>query len=297
MTREEALDRIHSDDSEMRLAAARYFSVGARVEDLPLLRELEQAESVPWVQRALRIACEKHSAPEALGADTGAKIDDADVLASIHSKVMRDVSSRILHEIAPLIGGLLASAPGEVVDYAASQTKRLIEQLSARSEALRNMRTATATSNFEELDLASVVADLIAAQPDVDGIQVILAGPEKFLVSADRVQLSMALSNGLRNAFEAVREAALPKPQLVLSWGRTQHENWLFVKDNGRGLRHAAADLLKDGISSKPGHSGYGLSLAREAMISMQGEVLLRNDEGGAHFELRWYRKNEDPVR
>jgi C4-dicarboxylate-specific signal transduction histidine kinase len=216
--------------------------------------------------------------------------------AGVYSKVLRDVSSRILHEIAPLIGGLMACAPSEIKDYGASQTRLLIEQLSARSEALRNMRTATATPKFEEFDLSALVSELLAAEQSAGGANIIITGAEKFFVSADRSQLSMALSNGLRNGLEAVKSVSGRTPNLVISWGATQHENWLFIKDNGPGLQHPATELLKDGISDKDGHSGYGLSLAREAMISMQGEILLRNDEDGAHFELRWYRKNEDTV-
>ncbi len=298
MTREEALERIKSDDTEIRLEAARYFSTDAQIDDLAHLRQLEKLETVPWIQRALRIACERISSPAHPVVENSSGTEAKETEASIYSKVLRDVSSRILHEIAPLIGGLMASAPEEVGNYNDSQTKLLIEQLSVRSEALRNMRTATATAKFEELDLSTLVAQIVASQPHIGWTEVIITGSEQFLVSADKAQLAMALSNGLRNALEAVagREQK-EKGQVVISWGYTAQENWLFVKDNGPGLKHAAAELLKDGISSKSGHSGYGLSLAREAMASMQGELFLRSDEDGAHFELRWYRKNEDIVR
>lgn len=298
MTREEALERILSTDTETRLEAARFFSTEAQPDDISLIRQVEKAETVPWIQRALRIACERLSSPvhppvEALSGEEAPETD-----ASIYSKVLRDVSSRILHEIAPLIGGLMAAAPEEVRDYDGSQTKLLIEHLSVRSEALRSMRTATATPKFEEIDLSRLVAEVVASQPNARSAQIIITGSEQFLVSADKAQLGMAFSNGLRNAIEAVSgKAGGERAQIVISWGYTAHENWLFVKDNGPGLQHSSAELLKDGISSKSGHSGYGLSLAREAMASMQGEILLRSEEEGAHFELRWYRKNEDIVR
>ncbi|TVV76033.1 sensor histidine kinase [Sphingomonas solaris] len=296
MTRKEALERIYAPDTEIRLEAARFFSTEALTEDAAMLRQLEKAETVPWIQRALRIGCDRLAAPDQPMGEKPASEDASETEASIYSKVVRDVSSRILHEIAPLIGGLMASAPAEVGNYDASQTKRLITQLSLRSEALRNMRTATATPKFDEIDLASLVAELVAAQPDIGGTEIIITGPEQFLVSADEAQLEMALSNGLRNALEAVAAQVGQRAQVVISWGYTAHENWLFVKDNGPGLTHPPAELLQDGISSKVGHSGYGLSLAREAMVSMQGELLLRPDEDGTHFELRWYRKNENPI-
>lgn len=297
MTRNEAAEAIRSDDNEVRLQAARYYSSHATADDLPLLREIEDVESLPWIQRALRIARERVSAPSVAAAEPVGHIPETEANNTAYSKAVRDVSGKILHELGPLIGGLLISAPDEVSNYPSSQTCRLLTQLSDLSEALRSMRTATATPRFEEIDLSRLVDDIVRAQHNDKGPQIIITGPENFIVSADRAQLSIAFSNGLRNALEAVLTTGKDKPQIVISWGYTGHENWVFIKDSGDGLKFEVSDLFKEGISSKVGHSGYGLPLVREAMASMVGEAILKNDEDGAHFELRWFRKNEDLIR
>lgn len=297
MTKNDAAQAIRSDDNEVRLEAARYYSGHATADDLPLLREIEDVETVPWIQRALRIARERVSAPADAAAEPAERLPETEANNAAYSKAVRDVSGKILHELGPLIGGMLISAPDEVPNYPTSQTCRLLTQMSDLSEALRSMRTATATPRYEEIELSRLVDDIVRAQRSETGPQIIITGTENFIVSADKAQLSMAFSNGLRNALEAVSTVGRDKPQIVISWGYTGHENWVFIKDNGDGLKFDVSDLFKEGISSKVGHSGYGLPLVREAMASMVGEVILKNDEDGAHFELRWFRKNENPIR
>lgn len=297
MTREDALVGLESDDNDIRLRAARFFSSNATAEDLELLRNLDDAETVPWIKRALRIACERISGQPLPAADTPESDGDDEVGSNAYAKAMRDVSERILHEFGPLIGGLQLSAPKEVPDYEQSMTRRLLDQLKDRADALLKLRTATATSRFVEFKLATLIETLIHDEFNPQGVEVIATGPEGLIVSADKGQLALAFSNGLRNALEAVEGRAEPKPQIVVSWGETGQENWIFVKDNGPGLKREVEELLRQGTSSKTGHSGYGLALVKEAMTSMEGEVMLKNYEDGAHFELRWFRKNENIVR
>lgn len=296
MNREQAIAGIESDDSDLRLAAARFFSSNASGDDLALLRKIEESESVPWIQRALRIARERVSSPAPVSSPAVEQNEDQEIAASSYSRAVRDVSGRILHEFGSLIGGLLIAAPKEVERYPESQTRLLVEHLSDLSQALRSMRTVTATPQFEEIELSPLINGIIGSQPNEEGPKIIVTGPEDFLVSADKSQLSIAFSNGLRNALESASEAK-KAPLVVVSWGFTGHENWIFIKDNGGGVSFDLEEIFKEGVSSKDGHSGYGLALVRQAMVSMAGEVILRNEEEGAHFELRWFRKNENTIR
>lgn len=294
MTREQALENLKSNESEVRLEAARFFSSSATPDDLDFIREIEAKEPVPWIRRALRIASERVSAPVIEAEVQSEGILDPKITADVYSKALRDVSGRVLHEFGPLIGGLLITAPGEVENYTTSQTRRLLNHLSDLSEALRAMRTATSIPRFEEIELSTLISELIDLQQNTCGVQLIIAGPEDFMVSAGKSQLKIAISNGLRNAIEKYRTSPRDKAQVVVSWGATGKENWIFIKDNGGKLKFKPSELFKEGISSKDGHPGYGLSLVREAMASMDGEVLLQDEEDGVHFELRWFRKNEN---
>jgi C4-dicarboxylate-specific signal transduction histidine kinase len=97
--------------------------------------------------------------------------------------------------------------------------------------------------------------------------------------------------NGLKNAVEAVHEvgADLRTHPIVVSWGVTDKDYWISIVDRGPGVAAVSATRFEVGKSTKPGHSGFGLAVARRAMESLGGELSLSAAEaGGARYELSW---------
>jgi signal transduction histidine kinase len=302
---EAATANLFSDDTEERLAAARYFSRFGTVADVELLNERASVESVSWVRRALeagleRLQTEARSAPTAVDYQSLPE-PSAALVRSLAAEAVEEVSGTILHEFSPIVGALKLTAQKEFVNFKGSQTERFVEQLSKLLRAIRHLRTASAVPKYTEVNLSHFVKDIVALQTEeLDGIDVHLAGPTPFIIHADVDLLNLAITNGLRNACEAIRGSVSPRlPQILFNWGRAGPERWLVMMDSGPGFSGNPLDALKMGVSNKEDHFGYGLATAQYAMRSMDGEVILSNRANGegACFELRWFKDDAYTVR
>ena len=303
MDRAEAESALTSEAQHKRLAGARFFFRGAESTDLPLLRKFLALETVPWVQRALQRAIDRVSSAPALPkeeTDNQAALMSPDaterIVRGLRAQAVEEVAGTILHEFTPIIGALRVKAREEISAFDHSQTKKLLDQINDLIEAVRNLKRVAATPNYTEFDLADLVASSISLPEFASAnVNIRIAGPKPFLVHADRTAMQIALSNGVRNAIEAVLENQEQSRNITVNWGRGGVENWLVVLDSGAGFIGDPEAALKLGVTNKQDHIGYGLATAQYAMRSMEGDVLLSNNkDGGARFELRW---DEDNAR
>lgn len=302
MTREEATNALDSDATEVRLRGARFFSRDAEPDDLPRIRTALRRETVPWIRRALLSAVAR--AEQAPGPQHITQLPNADDLGGldaqkIFAKAAEEVADSLIHELAPVVGLLRVVLPKELDGaYESSQSRRCLDQLHGLMTAIRDLKRANAVPTYKNFPLAELIAEIIEAVPNPEGALIQPEGTGRLIVSADKDQLRLAISNGLRNALEAVQLFSISKPpRIVITWGATQSDNYVVIKDTGPGFKGDPAAALKLGATSKNGHVGFGLALAQQAMLSMQGDIALKNDEDGAHFEIRWFKDNEDPVR
>ncbi len=113
------------------------------------------------------------------------------------------------------------------------------------------------------------------------------------MITADPKLLRFAFCNGFKNAVEAVEKTALTEAHpLIVTWGASDSDYWIVVRDHGPGIVGSAQLAFEIGKTTKPNHSGFGLSIARLSMESMDGTVTLQPGRlGGAVYELRWPRK------
>lgn len=301
MNVEEARAGLLSDATEERLRAARHFSTRAKVEDRPFLSEALAKENVVWIKRALRSAIERIDRQKAV-IET-APTEDGELLAGldasqIFAKAAEEVADSIVHEFSPIVGLLRVVVPMEVGEtYGESRSKKLLDQLQGLLRAVRALRRASAAPQFTTFALGAFITDIVDSTPNEGHVAIRQAGSPRLMVTADKDQLGIAVANGLRNALEAVRTfSSTQPPQVVINWGSTQADNYLVIKDTGPGFHGDPMAALKLGATSKSGHPGFGLTLAHQAMRSMQGDIQLKNDGDGAHFEIRWFRDNEDPA-
>lgn len=131
-------------------------------------------------------------------------------------------------------------------------------------------------------------------------------GPALTLV-ADRDQLEQLLINLLRNAADAVLEAASPvgpgpapgptlaagtttsfSSRIILRWARSGAEIELSVEDDGPGIANPA-NLFVPFFTTKPKGSGIGLCLCRQIAEAHEGRLTLENrvDHPGCIARLR----------
>jgi sensor histidine kinase regulating citrate/malate metabolism len=121
-------------------------------------------------------------------------------------------------------------------------------------------------------------------------------GPQNLVVECDPALLHFSISNGLKNAIEAVQSVKVRapdeagEPRILISWDQTQTECWITIKDQGPGLSGSATEIVKAGRSTKAGHIGMGLTIAQQAIETMGGALELEpGKEAGTRFEVRWF--------
>jgi signal transduction histidine kinase len=301
MERGEAWEGLASNATEPRLAAARWFADNATHADSAGLGKALSTESVPWIRRALTQAVQRaqrrsgisRTAAAAPAAQATPNLSD-EPETSVLAKAMERVTEDLLHEISPMIGALKSAASREWDGFKGSDTERILGQATRLMGSLRSLNEASEAPKFEVLVLSEVVQEVITTANPPAGVRVLLEGSTPLTVEADRGKLEIAISNGLRNALEAVASFSSTKPPTVtIAWGVTAAEVWLVIKDSGPGFPgESPSQYKRRGATGKKDHLGHGLALATAVMESMGGEVIVSNSPPGAHFEIRWFRRN-----
>jgi signal transduction histidine kinase len=147
------------------------------------------------------------------------------------------------------------------------------------------MNQASALVSLEPMDLSLVMIGLLTEFEDQP---VEAAGPLSAEVMGNPGLVEIAVRNGIRNALESQAAAGVGE-SVVVTWNRTDREAWVTVLDRGSGFPKRTSQVFQFGSSTKEGHVGAGLALARRCANSLHGNISVRNrDGGGAAFELRW---------
>ena len=294
MTRGEALERLSSGSAHDRLKAARFLTHNSNPSDLRALSDALKNETVSYVRTGLELAIKRASnfaSPE-VESTSEEFVIPPDVRGQIRNEVTEEVTGQILHEIASPVGLIAAAAAREIPDYEHSRTRKHVENLKRVFEAIEQLKSAAAAPRPEEFDLAELLAEIVSELVGSDPVQVSLHGAKPMLITSDRALLRLAISNGIRNAVEAVTGTPGDEPHpIVVAWGATDVDYWVTVLDRGSGVVGPAESAFGIGKTTKKGHSGFGLTIARQAIETLGGACTLQpRTEGGARFEIRWER-------
>lgn len=183
--------------------------------------------------------------------------------------VRRKLSQEDAPERDPRVPEFLSKIESEV-----SRTDEVIDTWSARSQAARSHAP-------ERVAVASCVRlafDCARLPPSV-GLE--LSPPSEPLeVEADREALAFALRCLLENAAEAMGEGVV-----CLSVERVGDVCRLIVTDDGPGIADPVR-CLERFESSKPGHLGLGLCMARRIVARLGGDLLVGAPAAGAQVSL-----------
>jgi signal transduction histidine kinase len=298
MDRSEAFEMLRSTAYYARLVAARALATVADAGDVTTLQSALAVETNTFVKRALEMALRRvgRDAEQAEAAPT----DDVPslLLQQLKARAVEEVTRTLLHEIEATVGQIDLAASGEIKDYDASRTKLRIRRLSDQLVGIAQLKAAAASPKNQTFPLGPWVRELVMAS-GFNRDLFLLVGPDNLSVTADPALLGIAISNGLKNAVEAVEafhavrigpSEADPPSRIVVSWDVTDVEAWVSIKDDGIGLTSAATSAALLGRTTKPNHSGLGLPTARQAMESMGGSLSLEpGAHNGARFEVRWF--------
>lgn len=292
MTQKEALEKLSSSSAHERLKAARFLARNSNAADLEVLRDALRNEAVSYVRTALAIAIKRAAISASPTAKKTAEEFDIppDIRTQIKNEVTGEVAGQILHEIASPVGLIASAAAREIPDYEQSRTRQHVENLKLVFEAIEQLKSAAAIPKPEEFDLAELLGEIVSEAIGTDTVEVALYGARPMLITSDRALLKLALSNGIRNAIEAVTGGDSQEPHpIVVNWGETDIDYWVAVLDRGPGVVGPAESAFGIGKTTKKGHSGFGLTIARQAIETLGGACTLRPATGGgARFEIRW---------
>lgn len=295
MTCEAAIELLSAGSTHERLKAARFLARHAQAGDIATLRRALQIETVSYVRRSLDLAIARLSdQPEAILPGRSDQIDVSDsVKKQIYSQAVEWITGLLLHEIASPFGLAKRTASREILDYERSRTKHHLESVDRIFEAIEQLKGAAAVPRPEEFDLAELLADIVSAEASNGRVpEVSFVGPKPLMVTSDPALVRFAIRNGVRNAFEAVAVSYPDDPHpIVITWDQTDVDYWVSILDRGAGIVGPIDAAFEIGKSTKQGHSGFGLAIARQAIETLGGTVTLEPAaQGGTRYEARWER-------
>jgi len=227
--------------------------------------------------------------------DIQAEIQAAEAAAL--KELLQVLSHEIMNSLTPLAS--LAQSAGELLAEGGAENARLAQGslgvIARRTEGLQRFvaayrklarlpdpapRVVSLTTVLQEAaDLVrtrfAVALEVAAPKPDVR-------------VRLDPDLTAQALINLLTNAAEAALSGTRP-PQVRLSGAAAGEGVAIVVEDSGPGVSAAReADVFRPFFTSKPEGSGIGLSLARQAIVSQGGQLVLAPaaPDRGARFVI-----------
>lgn len=298
MNRAEALKNLTAESSHTRYkAAAALGSIGSS-EDLPELMRAKSLEFDAFVIRRLERTIGLINSASLGAIDTALRAHPAEVGSENSSRASEWITGVLLHEIGSKLGLVAHAASREIDDYANSRTKRHIRNFQGIFTAIEQLRSATISPRPEQFDLAELIEEVAHVERESKDVELSFHGMRPELVLTDRNLVRLALCNGIRNAIEActtftsINGSSPVVSKVTISWGVTDIDCWVAIIDNGPGLGSSAASLFQIGKTTKHGHPGFGLTIARQAIETLDGVVTLSNSVGGgANYVIRWNKK------
>jgi two-component system nitrogen regulation sensor histidine kinase NtrY len=224
--------------------------------------------------------------------DIQAEIQAAEAAAL--KELLQILSHEIMNSLTPL-ASLAQSAADLLADGAPDDVVRArdsVEVIARRTDGLHRFVEAyrqlarlpdpapRAVSLGALLDEA---ARLFETRWRAAGVVLAFAPPSpEVMIRLDPDLTTQALINLLTNAAEAALAGDAPSPTVWLSARGAADGATLVVEDNGAGVDAAAASkIFRPFFTTKPDGSGIGLSLARQAIVSQGGQLVLTASAAG----------------
>jgi signal transduction histidine kinase len=288
MTPEQFKALVASKRSADRRLAGREIAANPTLVDRAVIEGAFHREPVPQIRQQFAAALGTLNA-QAPAAEPAAEQAKA-IYEEAYVKSVRNVTERVLHQLNPLIGDIEQAASAELKNFDASQTKARIGQIKLQAEAITKLYNAAKPAVFEEFDLATLIKNCLPNDLEHNRCMLSFAGPAPLMVQGDSSLVTIAVTNGLRNAIEASVPVASAdhKPAIIVNWNATDRDYWISILDEGVGFHGSIVGAFEIGTSTK-GHSGHGLPGIRAAMLSLSGSAdLIPQKDRGCALNLSW---------
>jgi len=206
-------------------------------------------------------------------ASTPLRHDVRNRLASVRNLsffVRRKLATEVAPERDPRVNDFLVKIEGEV--------QRTDELIDAWSKRIQDTRPA-AEERVSVRDCLRLAMDS-ARLPSGVGLELSFSADEQLELVADREVLAFAVRCLIENSAEAIGSGLVR-----VHVERVAEQCRLVVSDQGPGIVDAAR-CMERFESTKPGHLGLGLCMARRIASRLDGELLIGKPESGAEVCL-----------
>jgi len=295
MNRADALSKLAAESAHTRYKAGAALESVGLPEDIPELMRAKSLEFDAFVIRRLQKTIDLLDSISIKEGDSSTNAPATNIASENQTRAAEWITGVLLHEIGSKLGLVAHAASREIDDYMNSRTKRHIRNFQGIFTAIEQLRSATVSPRPEQFDLAELIDEVAHVEKDSREVELAFHGMRPEIVLTDRNLVRLALCNGIRNAIEACTSLSTKGisstfvSKVTITWGVTDIDCWVSIIDNGPGLGSSAASLFEIGKTTKHGHPGFGLTIARQAIETLDGIVSLSNSAaGGANYQIRW---------
>ncbi len=232
--------------------------------------------------------------------DITKELDNREVDAWI--KLARTLSHEIMNNIAPIttlskvISGYFTQNniivdTGKIDEKILRNTVKGLNVIEERSVGLMNFVenyrkfTKLPEPHLKEVDLSAMIENnLLAASafPGFDKIKIKKEIPDDFHFVTDEKLQTQVITNLLKNALEALSSDGTENPTLVIKLWQADRTARIEFANNGPAILPALREqIFVPFFTTKENGSGIGLSLSKQIMLSMGGDILLNSKKEG----------------
>jgi nitrogen fixation/metabolism regulation signal transduction histidine kinase len=228
--------------------------------------------------------------------------DITHVISAQRTAAWGEVAQRLAHEIKNPLTPIQLSAERlqlKLVDKldAASRdmlqrsTQTIINQVAAMKNMVNDFRDYAKTPPPEivPIDFNGLVREVLDLYAASDARVVAELAADLPPVLADPNQLRQVLHNLVKNAREALAEAAPAEPTITVATQREDVRAVLSVSDNGAGFApQILSRAFEPYVTTKAKGTGLGLAIVRKVIDEHHGEIKLANRAaGGAEISIK----------
>lgn len=157
--------------------------------------------------------------------------------------------------------------------------ERLLEDMRSYSQPLPTQRSRARLADMVTEAIGIVRDNMVAAQRDPAKVQLTIAVPEGVMLRAARHQLVIAITNVIKNAYEALagQSGQFQGGQVDIRAEMIANEVRIVVRDTGQGLPAEDLRELRQFIpgrtTKKNRGTGFGLPIARRNILAHGGTI------------------------
>ena len=130
-------------------------------------------------------------------------------------------------------------------------------------------------TNLSELIEKNLIVS--EAYPGFESINLIKNIPENIYFNTDAELLSQVLTNIIKNAYEALTQSETINPKIEIKLNKSSNSVRIDIKNNGPEISSEIIEqIFVPFYTTKEDGSGIGLSLSKQILLIMGGDILLK---------------------